>query len=66
MSASKSNLGGVCALNFFLHVHYKPQDAVARGLRMPALSYMSEDDARSLWLWLGRSPTIPCTRIGLE
>jgi mono/diheme cytochrome c family protein len=38
--------------NFFLHVHYKPQDAVARGLRMPALSYMSEDEARLLWLWL--------------
>jgi len=38
--------------NFFLHVRYKPQDAIARGLRMPALSYMSEDDARSLWRWL--------------
>ncbi len=38
--------------NFFLHVHYKPQDAVARGLRMPALSYMSEDEAQSLWRWL--------------
>jgi len=38
--------------NFFLHVRYKPQDAVSRGLRMPALSYMSEDDARSLWRWL--------------
>jgi mono/diheme cytochrome c family protein len=38
--------------NFFLHVAYKPQDSVARGLRMPALSYMSEDEAKSLWLWL--------------
>jgi len=38
--------------NFFLHVRYKPQDAVSRGLRMPALSYMTEDDARSLWRWL--------------
>jgi mono/diheme cytochrome c family protein len=38
--------------NFFLHIHYKPQDAVARGLRMPALSYMSEEEAQALWLWL--------------
>jgi mono/diheme cytochrome c family protein len=40
------------ARNFFLHVKYKPLDAGARGLRMPALSYMSENDAQSLWLWL--------------
>jgi mono/diheme cytochrome c family protein len=38
--------------SFFLHVRYKPLDAVSRGLRMPALSYMSENDARSLWRWL--------------
>jgi len=38
--------------NFFLHVKYKPLDAKARGLRMPALSYMTEDDAQSIWLWL--------------
>ena len=40
------------ARNFFLHVKYKPLDAGARGLRMPALSYMSENDAQSIWLWL--------------
>jgi len=40
------------ARNFFLHVKYKPLDASARGLRMPALSYMNENDAQSIWLWL--------------
>jgi mono/diheme cytochrome c family protein len=38
--------------NLFLHVKYKPIDAAARGIQMPALSYMTEDDAKSIWLWL--------------
>jgi mono/diheme cytochrome c family protein len=38
--------------NLFLHVKYKPLDATARAIQMPALSYMTEDDAKSVWLWL--------------
>ena len=38
--------------NLFLHVKYKPLDAAARAIQMPALSYMTEDDAKSIWLWL--------------
>ena len=38
--------------NLFLHVAYKPLDAAERGLMMPAMSFMSQDDAELLWHWL--------------
>ena len=43
----------------FHHIKYKPLDASARGLLMPALSYMTEDDARAIWLWLRAVGTRP-------
>ena len=45
--------------SLFLHVKYKPLDASARGIQMPALSYMTEDDARSIWVWLKAVATHP-------
>ena len=45
--------------NLFHHIKYKPLDASARGLQMPALSYMTEDDAREIWLWLKAVGTKP-------
>jgi mono/diheme cytochrome c family protein len=45
--------------NLFHHIKYKPLDASARGLQMPALSYMTEDDARAIWLWLKAVGTKP-------
>jgi len=45
--------------NLFHHIKYKPLDASARGLEMPALSYMTEEDARSIWLWLKAVATRP-------
>ena len=36
-----------------------PLDASARGIQMPALSYMTEDEARSIWLWLKAVATHP-------
>jgi mono/diheme cytochrome c family protein len=45
--------------NLFYHVKYKPLDAAARGLQMPALSHMSEDDAASVWRWLQAIATRP-------
>jgi mono/diheme cytochrome c family protein len=46
-------------LNLFYHVKYKPLDATARGLQMPALSYMTEQDAASIWRWLRAIATHP-------
>jgi mono/diheme cytochrome c family protein len=40
------------AKNLHLHVAYKPLDAAERGLMMPAMRFMSEDDAALLWRWL--------------
>ena len=45
--------------NLFHHIKYKPLDASARGIQMPALSYMSEDEARSIWVWLKAVATHP-------
>lgn len=45
--------------NLFHHIKYKPLDASARGLKMPALSYMTEDDARAIWVWLRAVGTNP-------
>lgn len=39
-------------MNLFYHVAYKPIDAAERGLMMPAMRFMSEDDAGALWQWL--------------
>ena len=38
--------------SLFLHVAYKPLDAAERGLMMPAMTFMSQDDAALLWRWL--------------
>jgi mono/diheme cytochrome c family protein len=43
----------------FLHVAYKPLDAAERGLMMPAMSFMSQDDAALLWQWLKAVATNP-------
>jgi len=45
--------------NLFLHVAYKPLDAAERGLLMPAMSFMSQDDAELLWHWLKAVATNP-------
>jgi len=45
--------------NLFYHVKYKPLDASARGLLMPALSHLSEQDATSVWRWLRAIATHP-------
>jgi mono/diheme cytochrome c family protein len=45
--------------NLFYHVKYKPLDAAAKGLLMPALSYMTEDDAAALSRWLRAVATKP-------
>jgi hypothetical protein len=45
--------------NLFLHVAYKPLDAAERGLMMPAMKYMSEDEAALLWQWLKAVATKP-------
>jgi len=47
------------ARNLFYHVKYKPLDATAKGLMMPALSHMSEQDATSVWRWLRAVATRP-------
>jgi hypothetical protein len=47
------------AKNLFLHVAYKPLDAAERGLMMPAMSFMSQDDAGLLWRWLKAVATNP-------
>jgi mono/diheme cytochrome c family protein len=47
------------ARNLFHHIRYKPLDASARGIQMPALSYMSEEEARSIWVWLKAVATHP-------
>lgn len=45
--------------NLFLHVAYKPLDATERGIMMPAMSFMSQDDAALLWRWLKAVATNP-------
>jgi mono/diheme cytochrome c family protein len=45
--------------SLFLHVAYKPLDAAERGLMMPAMSFMSQDDAALLWQWLKAVATNP-------
>jgi hypothetical protein len=45
--------------NLFLHVAYKPLDATERGLLMPAMSFMSQDEAALLWRWLKAAATNP-------
>ena len=45
--------------NLFHHIKYRPLDASARGIQMPALSYMSEEDARAIWVWLKAVATHP-------
>jgi mono/diheme cytochrome c family protein len=45
--------------NLFYHVKYKPLDASAKGLLMPALSHMTEQDATSIWRWLRAVATTP-------
>jgi mono/diheme cytochrome c family protein len=47
------------ARNLFHHVKYKPLDASARGLQMPALSYMNEQEALAIWVWLKAVATHP-------
>jgi mono/diheme cytochrome c family protein len=38
--------------NLLYHVSYRPLDAAERGLMMPALRFMTRDQAASLWRWL--------------
>ena len=40
------------ARNLFYHIRYKSPDAAQKGLMMPAMKHMSEDDAAMLWEWL--------------
>ena len=47
------------ARNLFHHIKYKPLDASARGIQMPALSYMTEEEARQIWVWLKAVATHP-------
>ena len=47
------------AKNLFLHVAYKPLDAAERGIMMPAMRFMSQDDAGLLWRWLKAAATNP-------
>ena len=46
-------------MNLFYHVAYKPIDAAERGLMMPAMRFMTEDDAGALWQWLRAVATKP-------
>jgi mono/diheme cytochrome c family protein len=50
--------------NLFLHVAYKPLDAAERGLMMPAMKFMSQDDAALLWRWLKAVATSPMPPYG--
>src|SRR5262249_3936170 len=45
--------------NLFYHVAYKPLDAGARGLMMPAIKSMTEEDAAPLWHWMRAVATKP-------
>jgi mono/diheme cytochrome c family protein len=45
--------------NLFYHVAYKPLDAAERGLMMPALKSMTEQDAAKLWVWMRAISTNP-------
>jgi mono/diheme cytochrome c family protein len=47
------------ARNLFHHIKYRPLDSSARGIQMPALSYMTEEEARSIWVWLKSVATHP-------
>jgi mono/diheme cytochrome c family protein len=46
-------------MNLYFHVAIKPLDAAERGLLMPAMRFMSEDDAAELWQWLKAVGTKP-------
>ncbi len=46
-------------MNLFYHVAYKPLDAAERGLMMPAMRFMTEDDAAAVWQWLRAVATKP-------
>jgi mono/diheme cytochrome c family protein len=37
---------------FYFHVTFRAPDAAQHGLMMPALSHMTREDARDVWLWL--------------
>jgi hypothetical protein len=39
-------------VSLYYHVKYRAQDAPARGLMMPALSFVSEKDAADVLVWL--------------
>jgi mono/diheme cytochrome c family protein len=45
--------------NLFYHIAYKPLDAAERGLMMPALKSMTEQDAAKLWVWMRAIATNP-------
>ena len=45
--------------SLFYHVAYKPLDAAERGLMMPALKFMTEQDAAILWGWMRAVATEP-------
>jgi mono/diheme cytochrome c family protein len=45
--------------DLFHQVRYKPLDAAARGLQMPALAHMSEEEATAIWRWMLTVATKP-------
>lgn len=45
--------------NLLYHVSYRPLDAAERGLMMPALRFMTREDAGMLWTWLKAVATKP-------
>jgi hypothetical protein len=47
------------SMNLFYHVAYKPIDAAEKGLMMPAMRFMTQDDAAALWQWLRAVATKP-------
>jgi hypothetical protein len=47
------------SMNLFYHVTYKPIDAAEKGLMMPAMRFMTQDDAAALWQWLRAVATKP-------
>jgi mono/diheme cytochrome c family protein len=52
------------SVNLYYHVHYRASDRGDRGLMMPALAFLTEDDAAALLKWLqaiGTRPLRPYT-----
>jgi mono/diheme cytochrome c family protein len=43
----------------YYHVHFRRYDAVERGQNMPALKFMTQEDAGKLWQWLKAIGTKP-------